>query len=352
MPKVVVALSGGVDSSVAALLLTQKQFDVHGITIRLWSESGCEQENRCCTPKTRQIAARLARKLGIPFEILDGEDRFYGQVVKSFIAGYTKGTTPHPCIICNQQIKWAFLLSYAERIGADFVATGHYARVVKRPNNQYELWKGVDRSKDQSYVLCRLTQDVLRHTLFPLGALMKEEVWKIAQDSNLPSSDQPESQDLCFLGNKDHQTFLLNHAPQTYRPGQVINRKGQLLGEHKGLAFYTIGQRKGLPSAPRALYVLEKRIEDNILVVGFQEELGKKELSAISCHWIAGIRPEKPFEAQIKIRSKAQAVRAWITPGKHGELSASFSQSLRDITPGQTAVIYDDEKVIGCGIIH
>lgn len=351
-PKVVMALSGGVDSSVAAALLKQSGYQLIGVTMRLWSESGCEQENRCCTPETRQIAGQLAKKIDIPFEILDAEEVFYEQVVQSFLESYLHGFTPNPCIGCNRQIKWAFLLAYASKIGAKYVATGHYARVIQNQNGLAELWQGVDPSKDQSYVLSMLTQAELSKTLFPLGNLDKKQVRLMAHTFDLPAADQPESQDLCFLGNKDYRDFIKHHAPQAVQPGLIINQHHKVLGEHQGLAFYTIGQRKGLPPASQALYVLEKRLEENILVVGFEDELGKTALSTSPVNWIAGTSPTEPFEAQVKIRFKAEAAPALVSPCPDGSVHVKFQYPLRDITLGQVAVIYAGEKVLGGGTIN
>ena len=352
MTKVVVALSGGVDSSVAAALLVEQGYEVVGVTIRLWSEPGCENENRCCTPETRRIAGQLAGKLNIPFEILDAVELFHQQVVQSFLDGYQRGDTPNPCIFCNRHIKWGYLLSYAQSIGASLVATGHYARVKRTETGLYELWRGIDPSKDQSYMLSMLNQQQLAHSIFPVGEFNKAQVRKLAHDLDLPAADQPESQDLCFLGESDYRLFLRKYVPQVVQPGLIVNPSGTVLGEHQGLAFYTIGQRKGLPSSTRPLYVLEKNLETNVLVAGFAEELGKQEFSVDALNWIAGEAPSKPLQAEVKIRFKAPPAAALLTPGIDGGVHVRLEAPLRDITNGQMAVFYTGDQVLGGGIIR
>lgn len=350
--KVVVALSGGVDSSTAAALLVKQGFEVIAVTMRLWSEPGCEMDNRCCTPETRDLARRQAEKLGIPFRILDASDIFFQEVVGAFLDGYSCGDTPNPCLICNQRIKWGFLLNHARQMNADYIATGHYARIHQTPQGTYELWRGVDRTKDQSYFLCLLDQPLLARTIFPLGEMRKDQIRELAQEWALPAADQPESQDLCFLGGMDYRTFLQKYVPQVAKPGEVISRSGQSLGEHLGLAFYTIGQRKRLPASTRPLYVLHKDLLANKLVVGFEEELGQQELTAGSVNWIAGEPPGASFNAQVKIRYKAHPAAAQIALQPDNSALVRFEQPLRDITPGQMAVFYTDDRVLGGGVIR
>jgi len=350
--KLVVALSGGVDSSVAAALLVRQGYEVTGVTMRLWSEPGCEQENRCCTPETRGIAGRVAEKLDIPFKILDAEEIFREQVVQSFLDGYRYGETPNPCIFCNRFVKWGFMLAFARSIGASFIVTGHYARILRAENGLYELWKGIDPAKDQAYMLSLLDQDLLSQTLFPLGDLYKAQTRQIAREMDLPAADQPESQDLCFLGESDYRVFLRKYVPQVVQPGLIENQAGKVLGEHQGLAFYTIGQRKGLPSSTRPLYVLEKRMGDNVLIVGFEEELGREEFLASPVNWIAGEIPAAPVQAEVKIRFKAQSVPALVTPEGDGSVHVRLSSPLRDITAGQMAVFYQGDRVLGGGVIR
>lgn len=351
MKKVVVALSGGVDSSVAAALLLEQGCEVVGATMRLWSAPGAELENRCCTPETRSAAARLAEKLSIPFTVLDETETFRKIVVQQFLDGYTRGETPNPCVTCNRFLKWGALWDYAQSIGADYLATGHYARVLAQSEGAFELWKGRDPGKDQTYFLSMLTQEQLAHTLFPLGELLKSDVRRMARERGLPAADQPESQDLCFLGGRDYRDFLAEYAPQAVQPGPITDRAGKLLGQHNGLAFYTIGQRKGLPAAAQALYVWKKDIENNRLIVCPAEELGGETLRVTGMNWISGAAPTKPFQAEVKIRFRAAPARGMVAPEPEGGASVRFEKPLRDITPGQLAVFYQSEQVLGGGWI-
>jgi len=352
MTKVVVALSGGVDSSVAAALLVEQGYEVVGATMRLWSAPGCEEENRCCTPQTRDLAAQLAEQLGIPFHILDAQQAFRQAVVQRFLDGYSRGDTPNPCVYCNRYLKWDYLWQFAQSIGAEAIATGHYARLRRGTDGTYELWKGVDATKDQTYFLSLLTQQHLAHTLFPLGEYTKVEVRQIAHARQLPAADQPESQDLCFLGKRDYRDFLRENAPQAVQPGEIVDQQGKVLGKHNGLAFYTIGQRKGMPASAHALYVYQKDLEHNRLVVGTEAELGAKSMQVREINWIAGNPPAEHFEAEVKIRFKAMPSLAQIKVQPEGSAMVHFGKPLRDITPGQLAVFYQGEKVLGGGWIN
>jgi tRNA-specific 2-thiouridylase len=351
MTKVVVALSGGVDSSVVAALLVEQGYEVVGVTMRLWSAPGCEGENRCCTPQTRELAAQLAEQLGIPFQILDAQEAFRQAVVQRFLDGYSSGNTPNPCVYCNRYLKWDYLLQFAQSIGAEAIATGHYARLRRGADDSCELWKGIDESKDQTYFLSLLTQQYLAHTLFPLGEYTKAEVRQIAHARQLPSADAPESQDLCFLGKRDYRDFLREYAPQAVQPGEIVDRRGNVLGSHNGLAFYTIGQRKGMPASAQALYVYQKDMEHNRVVVATAAELGSDRMGVNEINWIAGNPPAERFKAEVKIRFKAMPTLAQIEVQPEGSAIVHFAKPLRDITPGQLAVFYQGEKVLGGGWI-
>lgn len=351
MEKVLIALSGGVDSSVAAALLVKEGYEVVGASMRLWSAPGCEAENRCCTPETRDLARRLADQLNIPFHIMDASEKFRSLVVQPFLDGYSRGDTPNPCIFCNRFLKWGYLLDFARTIGADLIATGHYARIIQNPNGKLALWRGVDASKDQSYFLSLLTQEHLAVTLFPLGNYHKQEVRQIAREMNLPAADQPESQDLCFLGDRDYRDFLVEYVPEVANPGPIINRAGKVLGEHQGLAFYTIGQRKGLPSSTQPLYVCEKDLQHNTLIVGPAEDLGQSAMHVTGVNWIAGEPPVGEFQAEVKIRYKAIPAPARVVVSDQGDVQVTFMAPLRDITPGQMAVFYQGDLVLGGGVI-
>jgi tRNA-specific 2-thiouridylase len=352
--KVVVAMSGGVDSSVAAALLQQQGYEVTGMMMRLWSEPGRASDNRCCTPEAMGIARRVAGQLGIPFYAVDAQEAFRGTVVEYFMDGYAAGDTPNPCLACNRHIRWEFLLERALALGAEYMATGHYVRLTRAPGEPVRLFEAADAAKDQSYVLSVLRQDQLRHALFPLGDYTKPEIRQIAADFKLPAAQSKESQDLCFLGGDDYRNFLRRNLPDIGKPGPILNRRGETLGEHLGLVNYTIGQRKGLGlSSQEPLYVLDKDSARNALIVGDANELGQSELRTRQINWLSGQAPEKPFEALVKIRYKAAKVPASITPLEDGGIAAEFEQPLRSITPGQAAVVYSHNgEVLGGGLIR
>lgn len=358
--KVVVAMSGGVDSSVAAALLKQQGYDVIGMMLRLWSETGREGSNRCCTPNSMALARRVAAMLDIPFYVVDAKELFYSTVVQSFLDGYAQGLTPNPCLICNRQIKWDFLLNHALALGADYLATGHYAKKLDTEDGRWQLLRSTDRLKDQSYVLHVLTQEKLAKALFPVGEYPKPEIRKLAGTIGMPTATRSDSQDLCFLAGEDYREFLRRNAPEIGRPGPILTRDGKTLGEHQGLAYYTIGQRKGLGVASRVpLYVLVKDAATNTLIVGIEEELGSRELIAKDVNWISGEAPKEPFRAEVKTRYTAREAWAEITPLDGNQLGETFCSHRvlfdapqRDITPGQAAVFYDGDLVLGGGMIE
>jgi tRNA-specific 2-thiouridylase len=346
-------MSGGVDSSVAAALLVEQGYQVIGLMLRLWSEGGRSEENRCCTPDSMSLARRVAAQLKIPFYAVDAQELFRDQVVQYFIEGYTHGITPNPCLACNRLVRWGFLLNRATDLGAQSMATGHYARLVPDEKGKIRLMKGVDPKKDQSYVLHFLRQSNLKKTIFPLGEFTKPQVREIAKNLGLPVADKPDSQDLCFLGMDDYRNFLLRQAPEVEKPGPIYNMDGGSIGEHRGLAFYTIGQRKGLGIAsPDPLYVIAKDGRRNALLVGKADQLGSERLSAKEVNWITGEPPAAPFRAQVKIRYKAQAVWAQVTPDGEEGVQVQFEQPVRDITTGQAVVFYNEEECLGGGIIQ
>ena len=352
MPKVVVAMSGGVDSSVAAALLKEQGYDVIGMMLRLWSEPGKEDSNRCCTPDSMAQARRVAAKLDIPFYVIDAKEVFRETVVQYFLEGYARGETPNPCLICNRQIRWTFLLEHALALGADFMATGHYVRIRKDERGKNVLLRAIDRSKDQSYVLHVLNQDKLKHALFPVGDYPKPEIRAIAEKYGLPTASRKDSQDLCFLAGDDYRNFLRRNAAEMLNPGEILTREGRAVGTHTGLANYTIGQRKGLGIAsPLPLYVLGKDPVTNTLIVGAQEELGSRDLTARDVNWLSGEMPEGPFRAEVKIRYTAKEAGALVTPMNGNQTRVQFDAPQRDITAGQAAVFFDGELMLGGGII-
>jgi tRNA-specific 2-thiouridylase len=351
--KVVVAMSGGVDSSVAVALLVEQGYEVIGMMLRLWSEPGCEDQNRCCTPDAMERARRVAAQLDIPFYAVDAKIPFREIVVQYFLDGYTEGITPNPCLMCNRHIRWEFLLNQALSSGADYMATGHYARLLHEPGQPVRLLRGVDTRKDQSYVLSVLNQQQLARTLLPVGGYTKPEIRQIAERFKLPAARVKDSQDLCFLAGGDYAGFLQRHAPQSLKPGPIKTSEGEVLGEHRGLAFYTIGQRKGLGiAAPEPRYVLDKDVSSNTLVVGRANELGRDTLMAGAVNWLSGEQPVEPLCGEIKIRYTSGFTPGLVTPLDETHFSVKFDRPVRDITPGQAAVVFVGDEVIASGIIE
>jgi tRNA-specific 2-thiouridylase len=354
MSKVVVAMSGGVDSSVAAALLKQQGYEVVGMMLRLWSEAGKEDSNRCCTPESMALARRVAAKLNIPFYVIDAKQIFKETVVQYFLDGYARGETPNPCLVCNRQIRWKYLLDHALALGADLMATGHYVRLTSDEKGAKQLLRAVDQFKDQSYVLHVLNQAKLQKALFPIGDFPKPEIRKMAESFGLPTASRHDSQDLCFLAGEDYRDFLRRNAPELFNPGQVISSSGEVIGEHTGLANYTIGQRKGLGvSSSVALYVISKDTAANTLVVGEQEKLGSSLLTAREVNWVSGEVIGGSFRAEVKVRYTAKEAPALVTTLDEGRrIQVRFDKPQRDITAGQAAVFYQGEVLIGGGIIQ
>ena len=345
-------MSGGVDSSVAAALLKEQGYDVMGMMLRLWSEPGKEESNRCCTPDSMAQARRVAAKLDIPFYVIDAKDVFRDTVVQYFLDGYARGETPNPCLVCNRQIRWTFLLDHALALGAEYMATGHYVRITRDAQGKSQLLRAVDRSKDQSYVLHVLTQEKLKHALFPVGDYPKPEIRAIAERHGLPTASRKDSQDLCFLAGEDYRNFLQRNAAEMLKPGEILTRDGRSVGAHTGLANYTIGQRKGLGVASAVpLYVLGKNAITNTLIVGTQDELGSRELMARDVNWVSGDAPQEPFRAEVKIRYTAKEAEALVTPLDANRVQVRFEAPQRDITAGQAAVFFQGDLLIGGGII-
>jgi tRNA-specific 2-thiouridylase len=352
--RVVVAMSGGVDSSVAAALMVEQGYDVIGIMMRLWAEDGenASGYNRCCTPDQMDDARKVADSLGIPFYVLDTREVFKGAIVEFFVEQYSRGVTPNPCLECNRHIRFEWLLNHALALEADYLATGHYAR-IRQNGDAYQLLKGLDEAKDQSYVLSVMGQAQLSKVLFPVGEYTKPHVRELAARFGLSVASKGDSQDLCFLADGDYRRFLRERSPQSAAPGPIMTRAGQVLGQHTGLPDYTIGQRKGLGFAfAEPLYVIAMDVARNALIVGTGAELGDAQLTANRVNWVSGRPPAGPIRAEVKIRYKARPALATVTPLPEARVAIQFDEALRDITPGQGAVFYDGEVCLGGGIIE
>jgi tRNA-specific 2-thiouridylase len=352
---VVVAMSGGVDSSLAAALLVEQGYNCVGVMMRLWAElsPGEGSGNKCCSLDSVEDARRVADRLGIPFYLINAEQPFKQQVVDFFIAGYSAGQTPNPCLACNRHIRFDYLLSYARRLGADYLATGHYARLRRQPDGAVQLLMAVDEHKDQSYVLSVMGQAQLRQVLFPIGDYPKTEVRRMAAARGLPTASKHDSMDLCFIADDDYRRFLQDWAAEAMRPGPILDRRGRVWGEHHGLPNYTIGQRKGLgiSGAPEPLFVLELDSAANALIVGTAGELGRDRLTVHDMNWTLDKPVPDGAAVDCKIRYRATPAPCTLHPQPGDVVEARFSQPLRGITPGQGAVFYAGDLCLGGGII-
>lgn len=350
---VLVAMSGGVDSSLAAALLVEQGYRVTGVTLHLWAgeEDFCPVPASCCSLEAVEGARRVCGQLGIPHYVFDFREQFQRLVVEEFIREYGRGRTPNPCLACNRWIKFRLLLEQARRLGFSYLATGHYAR-IRRSEEGYHLYRGRDRRKDQSYVLYMLGQDELSHLLFPLGELTKAEVRREAVRRGLATAGRPESQEICFIPDGDYRRFLSARLPA--RPGPILDLSGRVLGTHRGLAYYTIGQRKGLglSGQPYPLFVIALRPEENALVVGPEEALLSPALEAGDVSFVSGRWPEEPLRVEAKVRYRTPEAPARLFPLEGDRVRVEFDTPQRAITPGQAVVFYQGEEVLGGGIIH
>ena len=356
--KVVCAMSGGLDSSVAAALLKRAGFEVIGAFMKFWSEPEKNglvgASNRCCSPDAEVRARKVAKILKIPFFVFHFEEEFKKKIVDYFLEGYKKGITPNPCVVCNKEIKFGLLLEKALKLGADFVATGHYAKIKikdqKSKNKSYHLMRAKDKNKDQSYFLWMLNQDQLKRILFPIGDYKRSEVEKLAKKFNLtPVLRIKKSFEICFVKTTIND-FLARHLKE--KPGKIFDPQGKFLGEHRGLWFYTIGQRKGIFLSGGPYYVLDKKVKENSLIVTKNEkDLYKKDLVCKNVNWILGKEPKIPLKIKAKIRYKSKMSLATIYKLDKETYKLVFTKPQRAITPGQSVVFYKDQEVLGGGTI-
>ena len=348
MEKVVVGLSGGVDSSVAAALLHHQGYDVEGLT--LWLMKG---KGQCCS-EGMVDAAFICEQLGVPHHIVDSRELFQTYIIDYLVSGYEQGITPLPCSQCNKTVKFGPMLAYAQAtLGIDRIATGHYAKIAyNAQSDRYELLRAVDRNKDQSYFLYDLSQEILSACIFPLGETIKEETRRIAANFALKTAEKPESQDLCLIETHGSMAAFLDKyiAP---KDGDIVDLEGRVLGKHTGIHHYTIGQRKGLGvAAPEPLYVVELDAVMNRVIVGNRESGGKTDCTVGQMNWVSIAAPSAPIRAQVQVRYRSQAVEADIIPLENPGVKLIFPEPQFGITPGQAAVIYDGERVLGGGIIN
>jgi len=351
-------MSGGVDSSVTAALLKEDGYQVIGATMQIWPSNDLAEEAHkfggCCGLDAISEAKNVARIIGIPHYVMNFRNEFAQKVLANFYQEYSLGRTPNPCIRCNEHIKFDALLNRSGDLGADFIATGHYARIEHNEvNDRCLLKKGVDHRKDQSYVLYMMSQDQLKHYLMPLGVFTKEKVRQIARELGLSVADKADSQEICFIPDDNYSRFLKEYMPEMAKPGSILDREGNTLGEHRGILFYTIGQRKGLGiSTEKPIYVIAIDRGRNAIIVGTKEDVYGDELIAADINWIVKQSQKQPLELKAKIRYRHREADAVITPISSREAHVRFKQPQMAITPGQAIVFYDKDTVVGGGTIE
>lgn len=350
---VVAAMSGGVDSAVTALLLRERGYRVVGVNMRLYTPpEGEEYPNPCCAPEALEDARIASQRIGIPFYPINLEEEFQRNVIDYFVDEYARGRTPNPCLECNRHVKFKHLIAKAQMLGADFLATGHYARIERDDDGHCRLFAAVDETKDQSYVLHTMSQEQLRYLQLPLGRLHKSEVREIARRFGLNVAGKPDSQETCFVGRGAYADFVLQRRPGVNTPGEIVTLDDEIIGEHQGLLPYTVGQRKGIGVAySEPLYVLRLDTRRNRLVVGTRDqmqfvELGAKNVTFTSSRW-----PEEPFRCEASVRYQGTRYQALVEPHERGQVTVTFEQSPNAVAPGQAVVFYDGAEVLGGGTI-
>lgn len=352
--KVVVGMSGGVDSSVAAYLLKEQGYDVIGITMQVWQEDNdfSEREGGCCSLSAVEDARRVAQKLDIPFYVFNFRKSFKEKVIDYFVQEYIDGKTPNPCIACNKYLKFDELLMKARGIGAEYVATGHYAKIEEK-GGRHLLIRADDDKKDQTYALYNFTQDQLSHTLMPCGDYTKDKIREIAKEIGLAVHNKKDSEEICFIHDNDHGRYIKEARPKEVKPGNFVDEKGNIVGKHKGIVYYTIGQRKGLGLAlGKPVFVIDINPRTNEVVIGAEDKIFKTDLIAKDTNFIPFEKLEGEMEVQAKVRYAAKPAKAKIYPLKDGKVKVSFEDKQRAITKGQSVVFYDGNVVVGGGVIE
>ena len=351
MKKALIAMSGGVDSSLAAKLTKDRGFECIGCTMKLYHNKDAGSRT-CCSLDDVEDARSVAYKLGMPFYVFNFTDAFRDTVIRKFIESYEKGITPNPCIDCNRYMKFEKLFERANILGCDYIVTGHYAR-IEYDGEKYLLKKAIDDTKDQSYVLYSMTQEQLAHTMFPLGNMRKTEVRAIAEEICFVNAAKPDSQDICFVPNGDYASVIKRNTDKKINPGNFVDKQGNILGQHKGIIHYTIGQRKGLGlSSAEPLYVCEICPNDSTIALGSNDDLFSREADASHFNWISGEAPRSEFRCKVKIRYRQVEQWATIIPTGADTVHITFDEPQRAITPGQAAVLYDGDTVLGGGTLQ